>query len=371
MRRSIILTVATALVAAACAGTATTTEGPTTGGETSTTGATAAPTTTTTVAPPEEIVLLTHDSFAISDEVLAAFEEETGTRIAVLEGGDAGTMVNQAILTRDDPIADVLYGVDNTFLSRALDEGIFEPYQAAGIDRVDEHLLDATGTVTPIDFGDVCLNYDETFFAGGDLTPPRELLDLVDPAYRGLTVVEDPATSSPGLAFLLATVARFPEGSAYDWKAFWGDLAANDVLITSGWEEAYYGAFSGGSGGGDRPIVVSYASSPPAEVYFGELEEAPTGVVTDGCFRQIEYAGVLAGTRHPGVARALVDFMLSERFQEDIPLNMFVFPANGDAELPEVFVRFTEVPDAPVIMEPATIAANREAWIAEWTRIVR
>ena len=224
--------------------------------------------------------------------------------------------------------------------------------------------------MTPIDFGDVCVNYDKAAF--GDLPAPETLDDLADPAYSGMLVVENPATSSPGLAFLLATIARFGETGAYTWQDYWADLRANDVQVTRGWEEAYYGAFSGGAGTGDRPLVVSYASSPPAEVVFATepTDTAPTGVVADGCFRQVEYAGILAGTGNREAAEALIDFMLSEAFQEDIPLSMFVFPANSTAALPDVFIEHAVVPAAPLTMDPADIEENRERWIDEWTSII-
>ncbi len=322
---------------------------------------------------PDEIVLLTHDSFAMPEDVFAAFAEESGVEIRVLRGGDAGTMTSQAILTKDNPLADVLFGIDNTFLSRALDEEIFIPYVSPGLDAVNPALvLDKEHRVTPIDFGDVCLNYDKQAFGPG-LPVPDDLRDLTDPAYRGMLVVEDPASSSPGLAFLLATIVAFPENTAYTWKEYWADLRDNDVLVDTGWEVAYYGSFSGGSGAGDRPLVVSYASSPPAEVIFADppLTAAPTGVITDGCFRQIEFAGILAGTKAEGVARELIDFMLTTRFQDEIPLSMFVFPASDLATLPPEFVEHTVVPDNPRSIDPAAIGERRNEWIQAWTEIMR
>jgi len=315
--------------------------------------------------------LLTHDSFLVSDEVLDQFTAETGIEVEILAAGDAGLVLNQAILTAGNPVADVLFGVDNTFLSRALDNEIFIPYESPGLASVPDDLqVDPEFRVTPIDFGDVCLNYDKEAFDG--LVPPQTLLDLTAPAYKSMLVVENPATSSPGLAFLLATIATFPDDAEYTWHDYWADLRANDVDVTEGWETAYYGEFSGGSGTGDRPIVVSYASSPPAEVIYAEepLDEAPTGVVTDGCYRQIEFAGILRGASNPEAAALLIDFMLSEAFQEDIPLNMFVFPANRDAELPVEFLEYTTLPQSPLSIDPATIDANREAWLDEWTTIV-
>lgn len=315
--------------------------------------------------------LLTHDSFLVSDDVLAAFTTDTGYQVEIVRAGDAGAMVNQAVLTAGNPVADVLYGVDNTFLSRALDADLFVPYEspaAAGL--LPGLALDPEHRVVPVDFGDVCLNYDKSAFDG--LPPPAGLADLAEPAYRGMLVVEDPATSSPGLAFMLATIATFGESGTYTWLDYWADLRANDVQVASGWEEAYYGDFSGGSGEGDRPIVVSYASSPPAEVIYSAepLTEAPTAVVTEGCFRQVEYAGILRGTPHEAGARALVDFLLGRQFQEDIPLNMFVFPALADAALPPEFVAYTQVPQLPLSIDPAAVEQNRLRWTEEWAAVV-
>ncbi len=324
-------------------------------------------------ATPDEVVLLTHDSFFIPEELLAQFEEATGVEVRVLPAGDAGAMVNQAILTKDNPLADVLFGIDNTFLSRALDEDLFVAYESPGLGNVAPDLqLDPEHRVTPIDFGDVCLNYDKEAF-GPTLPVPQQLADLADPAYRGLLVVEDPASSSPGLAFLLATIAAFPDGGTYTWRNFWSDLRSNDVLVDTGWEAAYYGSFSGGSGAGDRPLVVSYASSPPAEVLFADppTTVAPTGVVTDGCFRQIEFAGILAGTDAEGAARDLIDFMLTVEFQNEIPLSMFVFPASELATLPPEFVEHTAIPQAPRSIAPDVIAERRSEWIQAWTEIMR
>jgi thiamine transport system substrate-binding protein len=319
---------------------------------------------------PVAITLMTHDSFLVSDAVLEAFTEETGITVELLSGGDAGAVLNQAILTADNPVADVLFGVDNTFLTRALDADLFIPYDAAGLDGVPEELqIDPEHRVTPIDYGDVCVNYDVAALAVAGIAPPETLDDLIDPAYRGMLAVEDPATSSPGLAFLLGTIAHYGDG----WHDWWEALDGNDVLVTSGWEEAYNGAFTAASDTGDRPLVVSYASSPPAEVYFAEVPpaEAPTGSMTEGCFRQVEFAGILAGTEHEEAARRLVDFMLSEAFQEDIPLNMFVFPAVAGTTLPEVFVEHAAPVDAPLTLPPEDIEANREAWIQEWTDLMR
>jgi thiamine transport system substrate-binding protein len=319
------------------------------------------------------LTVMTHGSFDASEKVLAAFMESCNCQVRFLEAGDAGLMLNQALLSKNNPLADVIYGVDNTFLSRALNGDILEPYASPALADISDDLeLDPTHRMLPVDYGDVCLNYDKTWFEEQGLAPPADLPDLIQPEYAGLTVVENPATSSPGLAFLLVTVGRYGESGGYTYLDYWAELRANDVLVTDGWEEAYYGSFTYASDG-DRPIVVSYASSPPVEVYFAAdpFEEAPTGVVTadNSCFRQIEFVGILKGTQNRDLAEQWIDFMLGVTFQEDIPLKMFVFPANSQAQLPDVFSQFAQVPAKPVNVDPQAIEDNREQWIEAWLKI--
>jgi thiamine transport system substrate-binding protein len=318
---------------------------------------------------PPEVVLVTHDSFAISDDVKRAFEDESGLTLRILKAGDAGELVTRALLSAGNPEGDVLFGVDNNLLARALEGDVFSDYESPELENVDPELvIDPEHRATPIDRGDVCLNYDKEWFADRGVPPPRDLVDVTLPRYRGQLVVENPATSTPGLAFMLATIARFGD----KWQGYWRKLRANDVLVVDGWEEAYNVRFSGSSGKGPRPIVVSYASSPPAEVIFRDPRpsEAPTGVVEASCFRQVELAGVLRGAKNEEGARELVDFLLSERFQADVPLQMFVFPARLGTPLPPEFERFAVVPSKPLELPPEEIEANRERWVDEWIDIV-
>jgi thiamine transport system substrate-binding protein len=318
----------------------------------------------------ETIRLVTHDSFAVSKDVLDAFTARTGINVEILQGGDAGAVVNQAILTKDNPVGDVLFGVDNTFLTRALQAGIFEPYKSPALATVPASLqLDPKSRVTPVDYGDVCINYDKAWFKSHDVKVPKTLQDLTKPAYKGKLVVEDPSTSSPGLAFLLATISAY---GSKKWEHYWEQLRANDVQVVDGWEQAFYDDFSGGGGDGSRPLVVSYASSPPATVYFADppTDEATIGTMTGACFRQVEFAGILKGTQHEAAARKFVDFLLSEQFQADIPLQMFVFPAREGTPLPKVFQQFADVPEAPYTLPVGKIGAGRDEWIREWTGTV-
>lgn len=372
---------AAVLLSAACAGPAPTRSpsptpaaSPSTSTSPSSSPATATASPEPTPGPKGEVTLMTHDAFALSSDVIAAFQQQSGYTLKVLPSGDAGTMVNQAILSRDHPLGDLLFGVDNTFLSRALDKDLFTPYTAADLDTVPEAFqLDAKHRVTPIDYGDVCLNIDRRAFGGPSQPPvPTTLSDLTQPEYKDLLVVENPALSSPGLAFMLATIARFKEDGNPSWLDYWAALRQNGVKVSPSWDDAYYTQFSGSSGQGPRPIVVSYASSPPAEVYFADppISEPPTAAILDGCFRQVEFAGVLAGAKNPDGAKAFIDFLLTPRAQQDVPLQMFVFPAVTGTQLPGVFQQFAKVPDQPLRVDPKTIEQNRERWLDEWNKTV-
>ncbi|MCI0633816.1 MAG: thiamine ABC transporter substrate-binding protein [Actinobacteria bacterium] len=323
-------------------------------------------------AEPVTITLLTHDSFDVSESVLRAFERDSGIRIRLLPAGDAGQLVNRAILSAGNPEGDVLFGIDNNLLATALEREVFLPYASPRLDAVDDRFeLDPEHRVTPIDHGEVCLNFERAYFAWPRTSrPPQTLEELTDPAYRDLLVVENPATSTPGLAFLLATIAAYGDPG---WEDYWKRLRANGVLVVEGWEAAYFGEFSGAGGGeGTRPLVVSYATSPVAEVVFAEQppDTAPTGVVEASCFRQIEFAGILRGTGHEREARAVIDFLLSKGFQEDVPLRMFVYPVVDDATLPDVFAEHAVVPEAPLELSAEVIAVGREEWVERWTDIV-
>lgn len=324
----------------------------------------------------DTVVVVTHDSFAISEDVLTQFEEDTGLTVEILRAGDAGQVVNQSILSKNNPLGDLLYGIDNTFLSRALDAEIFVPYESEVLETVPEELiLNDEYYVTPIDFGDVCLNYDKAYFEDSGLELPESLADLLEPDYADLLVVQNPATSSPGLAFMLATIAEFGTEGDYTFLDYWGELRDNGVLVVDGWSEAYYTEFSApGRDTGTRPLVISYASSPPVELFFSDPmpDDAVTGAIVGDnmCFRQIEFAGVLANANNPEGAQQFIDFMLSETFQEDIPLNMFVYPAVEDIELPEIFVEHSTLPENPASVDYDLIEENREEWIQSWSEVM-
>jgi thiamine transport system substrate-binding protein len=330
------------------------------------------PTPVPTTTGPQTVTILTHDSFSIGKDTIKAFETANNAKVVIMQSGDAGAMLNQAILTKNAPVADVLFGVDNTFLSRALDADIFETYQSPVLSDVnDEFKIDSSSRALPVDYGDVCINYDKNYFNEKNLVVPQSFEDLAKPEYKGLLVMENPATSSPGLAFMLATHAHFGDG----YLDYWKSLKANGLVVVDGWETAYYTNFSASSGKGPQPMVVSYSSSPAAEVVFATtpLTEAPTAsiVASDMCFRQIEFVGILKNTPNQALAQKFVDFMLSPKFQEDMPLNMFVYPVNKNAKLPDAFVKYAQVAENPATLSHSEISKNRDAWLEAWTAAMK
>ncbi len=321
---------------------------------------------------PPRLTVMTHDSFSVSEALVTEFEAAHGVKVEFLLSGDTGSALNRAILSKETPLADVFYGVDNTFLSRALEADLFESYLSPLLASIPPAFrLDEQNRALPVDYGDVCINYDKAYFEEHALAVPQSLEDLTRPEYRGLLVVQNPATSSPGLAFLLATVAEYGEDGFAD---YWRRLRENEVVVVSDWEAAYYTNFSGSSGRGKQPLVVSYSSSPAAEVIFAPapLEEAPTASITapGTCFRQIEFVGILRGTQKRELAEKFVDFMLDVSFQEDMPLQMFVYPVNSEASLPDEFIRYATTADQPAQLDAARIAEKREAWIEIWDEVV-
>lgn len=318
------------------------------------------------------LVVMTHDSFAITDKLVTQFEEQNHVKLSFVKSGDAGAALNQAILSKNAPRADVFYGVDNTLISRALSEDLFEPYNAPGLAKIPaEFKLDPQNRALPTDYGDICINYDKAYFAKKGLAAPQSLEDLTKPEYKGLLVVENPATSSPGLGFLLATIAHYGEQGYLD---YWKALKANGLVVVNGWDTAYYTNFSGSSGKGEQPLVVSYGTSPAAEVVYASspISEAPNASIIskDACYRQIEFIGILKGTKQRALAEKFIDAMLSTPYQEDMPLQMFVFPVNPDAKLPDVFIKNIQVPAQPASLPADLIAQNQQKWIKAWTEAV-
>ena len=312
------------------------------------------------------VTLVTHDSFAISDDLVADFEESSGMTLEVVRSGDAGSLTNQLVLSKDEPVGDVVFGIDNTFASRAVEAGVLAEYVSSELPgSAGEFTLEGEGVeqLNPVDWGDVCVNVDDGWFQERGIAKPETLDDLLDPAYKDLFVTPAASTSSPGFAFLLATIGKYGEDG---WQDYWKRLMENGARVVAGWTDAYEVDFTAGGGGGDRPIVLSYNSSPPFTIPEGG-ERPTTSALLDTCFRQVEYAGVLDGTDNAEGAEALVDFLVSPEFQQSLPDSMYVFPVDDSVPLPPLWARWAKPAPAPLEVPAEEITEQRTEWLREWS----
>lgn len=298
-----------------------------------------------TPASSHEITVVVHDSVVISKSLLADFKKSTGITVKLLKAGDAGAMTNKLVLTKDAPIGDAVYGIDNTF---------------AGVAAANK-IID--GSLTAVDYGDVCMNYDKTWFSTHEQAAPSSIDDLIKPEFNGLTVIENPNDSSTGLSFLAATVAKYGDAG---WQPYWQALKNNAVKVDGGWEDAYYTDFSGSSGKGDYPIVLSYSSSPADEIR--DNGESQTAALLDGCYRQTEYAGVLAGSSHATDAAKFVQFLLTDEFQKSIPGAMYMYPIAPGTSLPEAWAQFAPAATAPLGGD-LDVNGKRTSWLKAWAAL--
>ncbi|GAB18947.1 putative ABC transporter substrate binding protein [Gordonia effusa NBRC 100432] len=307
-----------------------------------------------------QVVLLTHESFALPDDVVAQFKAQTGLELKIVKSGDAGQLASTVSLTPGSPKGDAVFGIDNTFASRPVRAGALSPYTSPeSVNGADDYALpDAKGLLTAVDRGDVCLNVDDKWYDSKGQPPPTSLADLTKPEYAGQTVVLDPGTSSPGISFLLTTIGVYPR----TWQDYWRTLKNNGVTVVSGWETAYNQLFSAGTGKGDKPIVVSYASSPAAT--------PGTSALLKSCFRQVEYVGVLKGAANEEGARKAVDFLLSPTVQKALPSSMYVYPVRKNTPLPDGWQARAPIPEWTVNMPPSYIADNREQWLTQWRTVM-
>jgi len=312
-----------------------------------------------------ELRVMVHSSFDLPKPLLAQFETQNNVKLAIIKGGDAGEMLNKLILTRAQPIADVVYGLDNTLVGKALGAGILEPTLPQTTTAAEASL---GASVAAVDYGFVTLNYDKATLAKNGVALPTTLQDLTLPAYKNWLVLPNPATSSTGYAFLLATISSMGEEKAFAW---WVQMRANGLKVVKGWSEAYYTEFTQNKGA--YPLVVSYATSPAAEVFYSKtkITESPTASLNlaGGVFRQVEGVALIKGTAQRDAALKFVDFLRSAAVQEALQTSMWMYPVRGKTARAEV-LRHAVEPTQFEAPSAQVIATKGSEWVARWTKVV-
>ncbi|MBM6980352.1 MAG: thiamine ABC transporter substrate-binding protein [Actinomyces succiniciruminis] len=323
-----------------------------------------------TAAGGDTVTVVTYDSFDLPDELITAFKDDTGYTLEIARSGDGGEVANKLILTKDAPLGDAVFGINNTMASRILAEGVIDTTTALNLpdgaaDYLAPYIVDDTPALVPIDFGEVCVNVDTFWLSDRGLEIPTVFEDLTDPVYKDMFVAINPTTSSTGMAFLLATIGHFGEDG---FAQYWKDLVANGTKIDEGWSDAYYTDFTAGGGDGAYPIVVSYSSSPAATLNDDGIPT--TAAMSRTATRQVEYAGVLAGAANPDGAAAFVAWMLSRQVQEAIPDAMYMYPVDPDAALADDLADFGATAEDPIVVDPDDIADHQQEWLTAWAEAV-
>jgi thiamine transport system substrate-binding protein len=333
----------------------------------------------------QELRVLDHGAFRF---IRPLFENQTGARLIQLRGDDAGTALQQAIDSKGNPVADVIFGIDNALFFRAARAGILEPYASPRLEhldlprqRLDDFRYNGHLLATPVDHGFINVNYDARLAQEHEAEKlPTTLHDLARPEWARQFVTQDPRTSTPGLGFLIATVATFGETGPYTYLDYWRDLLRNGVLITSGWTEAYVVHFSAGYGQwedgfvGDRTIVTSYTTSPALEAYFGD--GTPPSVSLEpprGVFHQVETVAILRCTQQLPLARTFVDLLLGPEFQGQTSERMAMYPVARNASVIHTFPTLATPPAQldPAPFTSAQLDAGLARWVEAWANLYR
>lgn len=313
-----------------------------------------------------ELRVLVHSSYALPKSLVAQFEKDANVKLRITKAGDAGEMLNKLILTRANPIADVVFGIDNALAPKALAANVLDSYNGPATNRPSAGPLPAP--LVPVDYGYVALNYDKAWFAKSGLALPKSLEDLAQPAYANLLVVQNPATSSTGNAFLLATIGAMGEEKALDW---WARMRANGLKVAKGWSEAYYTEFS--RNGGKHPLVVSYVTSPAAELFYAKDKpvEPPTAslALNGGVFRQVEGVALVRGGAAKEAAAKFIEFLRSTPVQTQMQTEMWMFPVEKSVPRADV-MKFAPEPAAFTSPSDKEIADKGADWVSRWTRVV-
>ena len=314
-----------------------------------------------TVPTEKRLTIYAYDSFVSEwgpgPAVFSAFEEKYGIKLSVLSAGDAGQVLQKAIIEKDNPKADLLLGIDNNLLAKALSEDIFESYKSPNLNKIPKKLIfDNTNSVTPFDYGYFSIIYDSEKIS----SPPRTLEDLLKPEYKKSIILMDPRTSSPGLGFLLWTIAEYGD----NYTEYWQNLMPSVLTITDGWDSGY-GLFTEG----EAPMVLSYTTSPAYHVEYEGTERYKTAIFKAGHYMQIEGVGIVKNSKNRKEAELFIDFILEDQIQNIIPLTNWMYPVNTNLKLPESF-NFAPKPEQTLIIDSGEIDRNLSNWIEEWTSAV-
>lgn len=311
-----------------------------------------------------EIRLITYNSFNLPKKLIQQFEKNNNTTIKIIKAGDNNTLINRLILTKDHPIADVVYGINNNNIYKIIDNNLIQNNQPI----LNNDIFINLKNISVINYGFIALNYDKEWFTTHKLPLPKNLYDLALPQYKDLLVVENPNTSAVGMAFLLANIAGIGEKNTFNW---WLKMRQNGIKITKDWSEAYYKEFT--LNGGHYPIMVGYTSSPAAEIFYSKNKLVTPNInnlfLQGAVYEQVEGAAILNQTKQPQLAKKLIQFLQSVDVQNSLVTTMWVYPANKKVLLPKI-MQYATLPKMHWAPNPQRIQKYQQNWLERWNQIV-
>ena len=332
-----------------------------------------------------ELVIITYDVLALTDDMIQQFENESGLSVTLVKLDDAGSILDYLIQNEGTENIDLAIGLDNTYLQTAINRGVLTEHQANILSASSSQntpiseaaLLPYSGSLAvPFDMGYVCLNYDTSIVDGENMTVPTNLWNLTEEEWRGKVAIPSPISSSPGRAFMLATLDYFSysEDSSDSFKQWWSAMEENDVIVTSGWTEAYETHYTGGYGEwtegyiGDAHITVSYCHSPGVESWYNENWTKSASLdLPQSSFFQVEYATAVTGG-NVEAASEFIDYLLSEQVNSQMPEQNLMYSVLEGEDLPTAngYRYHSTVPSEPAEISMQEIAENMESWLQQW-----
>lgn len=326
--------------------------------------------------------ILTYDIFqGYSNELIEQFVNQTGIQVEVIRTDDAGGILDQMMLTQMAPQADLMLGLDNTYLPTALENCLLIEHNATpeNLTQSSRDFYDGEMAL-PFDEGDVCLNYDEDALLASNISVPTSLWDLTEPEWNGKLAIPSPITSSPGRAFLVATYDYFTDETNAEqgnMSTWWKAIADNGAIFTSGWTESYTTYYTGGYGEytegyiGGAYMTVSYCHSPGVEAFFAENYTHSTSLVLPkSSFHQVEYTGVIHGAAEVDAARLFIQYITSPEVNINMPIYNSMYSVIEGNDLPETngYLYHSDVVNSTSTITNEIIEQYMDEWLIEWQK---
>ena len=342
----------------------------------------------TSTREPQTVRLLTHKEFQLPEEALEEFTEKTGIEVLVFLEEDATSMVNLLERSSNNPVADVVLGIDSLERRRVTEKRLVEPYRPIAIDRLDPSLVLQDAMLTPVSQLAACLNRSKSRYEVQErrldrlpdqgslpLQAPTEIDDMLERQHAETAVIPNPLSSRLGVYFLVALERLHPEDveGVTPWPKLLDEMLRWGLEVAPSWEEAWFSRFQPSAGPEStetRSLTWGSSGMPSVSVRFiPELpEEVDVAVIDSGCIKVVNYAGIISNTPNRRDAGRLVDSFIEPLFQYGVPDRYGSRPARTDIVRTEAWRRFgVNVTAIPI--DEWRIGPLWQQWLLTWKQV--